>query len=192
MQPARDRLDRGLPLCPRCQYFTASNARAPRFWVSCAGRCSRTHDWRNDDANDCAAPTVRPCACSTARNAAARTLRSARVLRGNRRADSHAGSDFTARPRDELPQHRVIHPGAGEEPRPNGATLSRIGAQRPRPHMIRRTLRARTRTRPTLSGLPLPSGRYRIDAVPVTHLHAITVDVTTDSPGLWPRRILAW
>jgi hypothetical protein len=32
----------------------------------------------------------------------------------------------------------------------------------------------------------LPSGRYRIDAVPVTHLHAITVEGTTDSPGLSP------
>jgi Glutaredoxin-like domain (DUF836) len=53
--------------------------------------------------------------------------------------------------------------------------------------MSRRTLRTLARTRPTLSGLSLPSGRYRIDAVPVMHLHAITVEVKIDSPGLSQR-----
>jgi hypothetical protein len=90
-------LNRGLPVLPTCQRFTASNARAPRLWVSCAGTCSRTQDLRKADANDCAASVVNPCVCSTAVNAVRRAFRSSGVRRGNRRADSHPGSDFTAR-----------------------------------------------------------------------------------------------
>ena len=53
---------------------------------------------------------------------------------------------------DELAQHRVIHPGAGEKPGANVAALHGIRAQRPRPHMGGRGLRALTRTRLTPTG----------------------------------------
>jgi hypothetical protein len=44
--------------------------------------------------------------------------------------------------RDELAQHRVIHPHTDEKPGPDHPTLRRVGAQWPRPHMGERALRA--------------------------------------------------
>ncbi len=99
-----------------------------------------------------------------------------------------------AAPRDEPTQHRVIHPGAGDKPRPNLPALRRIRPQRPRPDMGGRTLRTLPRPRPTRGGLFQPSGRCRFDAIPITHLHTTTVEVNTDNPDLSPRppqRVLA-
>jgi hypothetical protein len=96
MQPTRYRLEPRLAFTSHMP-LTASNARTPRFWVSWAGSCSRTHAVRNPDANDCAASLVNLCVSSTARNAAPGALRSAVVRPGNSRAACHAGSPFTTR-----------------------------------------------------------------------------------------------
>jgi hypothetical protein len=89
--------------------------------------------------------------------------------------------------REDLPQHRVVYPSAGEEPRPNITALRGIRAQRPRPHMGGRALRPPAHTTLTLSRLPRPSGGCRFGAIPITHLHATTVETATDNPDLSPR-----
>jgi hypothetical protein len=92
---------------------------------------------------------------------------------------------------DELAQHRVIHPRAGEKPCPNHPALPRIRPQRPRPHMSRRALRALARPRLTLNRQPRVlwlTGRCRFDAVAITHLHIHTVRRTTDRTDLLTRR----
>lgn len=102
-------LNRCLPLLPRCRWRTASNARAPRFWVSWAGRCSRTQDRRSDDANDCAAPTLNPWAAATTSKAALRAVRSSLLRRGSCRAACHAGSALTARLRPMNPSSTALY-----------------------------------------------------------------------------------
>jgi len=83
----------------------------------------------------------------------------------------------------ELTQHRVIHPGAGEKPGPNIPALRRIRAQRPRPHMGGRALRTLARPRLATDWLRQPSARCRFDAIPITHLHTATVEAHTDNLG---------
>jgi len=75
---------------------------------------------------------------------------------------------------------RVIHPGAGDKPRPNIPTLRRVGTQRPRPHVRGRVLRTLTRMRFAPGRRVRLACRCRFDAVPVTHLHIHTVWGRTD------------
>src|SRR5258705_3905442 len=82
---------------------------------------------------------------------------------------------------------RVIHPGAGDKPRPNIPTLRRVGTQRPRPHVRGRVLRTLTRMRFAPGRRVRLACRCRFDAVPVTHLHIHTVWGRTDIPDPSPR-----
>ena len=180
--PRREFLNRGLPLRPTCHCLTASNARPPRFWVSWAGKCSRTHDRRNEEAYDCAASAVNPCPCY---DSAERRSPGGPFLGGAprqlsrslpRRIGLHRAAAGV-----ELAQHRVIHPRTGKEPSRHHPALRRIRPQRPRPHMRGRALRALARTR-------LPhrlSGRCRCHGVGLTH--TATVEVATDNNDLSPR-----
>jgi Transposase IS200 like len=83
---------------------------------------------------------------------------------------------------DELTQHRVIHPHTSEKPRRDQPALRGVRAQRPGPHMRRRTLRALARTRFTHR---IILGRCRRDEVGLTH--STTVGVSTDNPDVSPR-----
>ncbi len=150
MQPTLGLLERGLPLRPRCHCLTASNARAPRFWVSWAGRWSRTQDLRSDDANDCAASGGEAVGLhyGAKRRTTSRPLRGGAARQLPRCLPRRIGLHRTTA-RDELGQHRVIHPRAGEKPCANIAALRRTWAQWPRPHMGRCAFRALARTRLT-------------------------------------------
>ncbi len=88
---------------------------------------------------------------------------------------------------DELGQHRAIHPGTGEKPRPNYPALRAIRAQRPRPHMRGCALRALTCMRLAPTRLHQLRGRYRFTVVGVTHLHVHTIRPISDNPDLLPR-----
>src|ERR1700677_2192698 len=93
------------------------------------------------------------------------------------------GLDRTTAP-NELAQHRVIHPRSGEKPCPDVAALGRIWAQRPRPYMGGRALRALTGPRFTRHRPRRHIRRCRLDAIAMTPQHTHTVKPTPDNPDL--------